>query len=133
MLQAAITRHSGVSAFFAGGVTAYSLHQKVKLLGVDARHARRVNCVSARVAKEMAAGVADLFQTDIGIATTGYAEPSAEHGVASSLAYWAIFFKDTDRWLSGKFEGSGLSRVQVQKGVTSTVLKALREGLINSH
>lgn len=64
---------SGVSDIRAGGVTAYSLEAKVSILGVDPEHAKQVNCVSERVAKEMARGVADLYGVRFGVSTTGYA------------------------------------------------------------
>ena len=49
-LQARIGAISGASAFFRGGVTAYTLEGKVRLLGVDRAHAAKVGCVSRRVA-----------------------------------------------------------------------------------
>ena len=55
-VQARIASVSGASGYFRGGVTAYSIEEKVKLLGVNRAAAKRVNCVSARVAEEMAAG-----------------------------------------------------------------------------
>jgi nicotinamide-nucleotide amidase len=71
-LQARIAAVSGASDYFLGGVTAYSLEQKVKLLGVNRAHAKRVNCVSQRVAVEMAHGVMELFGADLTAATTGW-------------------------------------------------------------
>jgi PncC family amidohydrolase len=80
-VQARVASVSGASGYFLGGVTAYTLTQKVKLLGVDRRHAKAVNCVSARVAEEMALGACGLFGADVGVATTGYAEASPADGV----------------------------------------------------
>lgn len=53
-LQASIAGVSGASSFFQGGITAYTVDQKVQLLGIDRRHADEVDCVSERVAAEMA-------------------------------------------------------------------------------
>ncbi|MFM8337429.1 MAG: CinA family protein [Opitutaceae bacterium] len=89
-LQARITEIPGASGFFLGGVTAYALAQKVALLGVDEAHAAAVNCVSERVAGEMALGVCRLFRADIALATTGYAEPSPADGVADPFAWAAL-------------------------------------------
>ena len=44
-IQALIATVSGASNFFEGGLVAYSLSQKVRLLGVDSDHAEAVNCV----------------------------------------------------------------------------------------
>ena len=55
-VQAQIAGVSGASGYFLGGVTAYSIEEKVRLLGVNRAGAKKVNCVSARVAEEMARG-----------------------------------------------------------------------------
>jgi nicotinamide-nucleotide amidase len=89
-LQARIAAVSGASGYFLGGVTAYSLEQKVKLLGVNRAHARTVDCVSQRVAVEMAAGAARLFGADVAVATTGYAEPAPRRKVRTPHAWWAL-------------------------------------------
>src|SRR5688500_7487656 len=64
-IQARIGSISGASNFFAGGMTAYNIDQKVSLLGIDRAHAERVNCVSMVVAREMAEGVCNKFGTDV--------------------------------------------------------------------
>lgn len=74
-VQANLGMVPGSSAYFRGGMTAYTLGQKVKLLEVDREHAATVGCVSQRVARQMAIGARKLFGSDIGISTTGYAEP----------------------------------------------------------
>jgi len=73
-VQTFLGMHSGSSEFFAGGITAYSLQSKVSCLGVDYDHAEGVNCVSERVASEMAVGGGAIFCADVVLATTGYAE-----------------------------------------------------------
>jgi nicotinamide-nucleotide amidase len=89
-LQQRIGRISGASAFFRGGITAYDRAQKVAQLGVDDAEARATNCVSESVARQMARGVCVLFGAEIGVGTTGYAEPNAEWKVPAPLAYWAV-------------------------------------------
>ena len=89
-LQARIGAISGASEFFLGGVTAYTLDEKVRHLGVDRAEAGAVNSVSARVAEQMARGACVLFGSDLGVATTGYAEPSAEWKVAEPFAWWGL-------------------------------------------
>ena len=63
-LQANIGAISGASGFFLGGMTAYTVDQKVRHLGVRRVAARRVNSVSAGVAGEMSRGVC-LFLADV--------------------------------------------------------------------
>jgi nicotinamide-nucleotide amidase len=127
-VQALIGAVSGASEYFLGGVTAYSLDQKVKLLGVDRRHARAVNCVSARVADEMACGACKLFGSDLAVATTGYAEPSPAAGVAVPFAWWAIAARVRGKIVAvrhGRVECPGEPRTEVQRIVAEAVLAEL--------
>lgn len=129
-VQARVAAVSGASNFFLGGVTAYSLEQKVRLLGVDRAAARKVNCVSARVAEEMAQGVCGLFGADVGVATTGYAEPSPADGVETPFAWWAVARREgrSGRKFSvrhGRVECPGASRTEVQALVAEAALAEL--------
>lgn len=127
-VQAAIGAVSGASEYFLGGVTAYSLDQKVALLGVNRRGAKRVNCVSAEVAQEMARGVCTLFGSDLGVATTGYAEPAPSAGVSAPLAWWAIAHRRRGRFVAvrtGRVECPGEPRVEVQQIVAAAVIAEL--------
>lgn len=127
-VQAAVGAVSGASDYFLGGVTAYSLEQKVKLLGVNRAHARRVNCVSRRVAVEMAFGATQLFGAGIAAATTGYAEPSPADGIKAPMAWWALCHVRRGgraAVVSGQIEMPGATRLQVQERVTAEVLARL--------
>jgi nicotinamide-nucleotide amidase len=133
-VQARIGAVSGASNYFLGGVTAYTLAEKVKLLGVNRAHARRVNCVSQRVVVEMAQGATQLFGADLAVATTGYAEPSAADGVAVPMAWWAIAHRMRGRRnareekfavVSGMIEMPDASRVTAQERVAAEVLAEL--------
>ena len=127
-LQARIGEISGASTFFAGGITAYSLEQKVRQLGVNRAAARKVNCVSVSVADEMARGVCRSFRSDLGVATTGYAEPSPGEGVTEPFAWWALAHRRKGRFIavrSGRVECPGAKRVDVQTMVADAVLAEL--------
>lgn len=135
-LQARVASVSGASNYFMGGIAAYSLDQKVKLLRVDRGHAVAVNCVSAKVAEQMATGVCGLFGADVGVATTGYAEAAPELGVAVPFAWWAVARRGERggvdfRIQSGRVEVEGAERVEVQRRVAERVLeevvRAVRE------
>ncbi|RXK54785.1 CinA family protein [Oleiharenicola lentus] len=123
-VQARLTSVSGASEYFLGGVTAYSLAQKVKLLGVNRVHAKTVDCVSQRVAVEMAAGAAQLFGADLAVATTGYAEPAPAKKVRTPQAWWALCHRHRGAAvvLSGQIEIPGADRVTVQERVAEAVL-----------
>ena len=127
-LQARLGVVSGASEYFLGGLTAYSLDQKVAHLGVNRRAARKVNCVSAAVAEEMAQGVCRLFGSDLGVATTGYAEPSPATGVADPFAWWAVAHRRRGRLVavrSGRIECPGATRVDAQRFVADGALAEL--------
>ena len=129
-VQAAVASVSGASGYFLGGVTAYTLKQKVKLLGVDRKHAQAVNCVSSRVAEEMALGACELFGADVGVATTGYAEAAPTEGVAVPMAWWAVAWRVAGKknefcLRRGRVECPGAKRGDVQAIVAETALAEL--------
>jgi nicotinamide-nucleotide amidase len=126
-VQARIAAVSGASKYFRGGVTAYTLDSKVKLLGVDRAHARRADCVSERVAVEMALGAAEIFAADLAVATTGYAEPNKARGVRHPLAWWAIChrMRGGATIMAGQVELPGAKRVEAQQRVAEEVLRQL--------
>jgi nicotinamide-nucleotide amidase len=127
-LQARIGAISGASDFFVGGVTAYCLEQKVRLLGVDRAEADAVNSVSARVAEQMALGACVLFGSDLGAATTGYAEPSPRWSVEEPFAWWAVAERRRGgdyAVASGRVECPGMGRVEVQERVASAAFDAI--------
>ncbi|HUL55215.1 MAG TPA: CinA family protein [Opitutaceae bacterium] len=131
-LQAAIGTISGASEFFLGGLTAYTIDEKVRHLGVDRAHAEPVNAVSREVAEQMARGACTFFGSDLALATTGYAEPAAARGVLQPLAHWALAHRRADQTLvlrHGLVERPGAARVEMQEAVAAAALQALLEYL----
>ena len=127
-VQARVGEISGASQFFRGGITAYTLEEKVRHLGVNRVAARRVNGVSAEVAAQMARGACDLFASDLGVATTGYAEPAAEAGVPEPFAWWALAHRRRGRIVAvrtGRVECPGATRCDAQQFVADAVLGEL--------
>ena len=78
LLQLAFSLPDGAMNYFQGGITAYNLGQKSRLLLVDPIHADLCNSVSELVAIQMARQVRIHFTSDWGIAITGL--PVAEPG-----------------------------------------------------
>ncbi|MGA2691970.1 MAG: CinA family protein [Opitutaceae bacterium] len=131
-VQAKIGEISGASGFFLGGITAYSLDEKVRHLGIDRAEAEAVNCVSSRVAEQMARGVCRLFGADVGVATTGYAEASAQWNVTVPYGWWALARRRPDGDFavsSGRVDCPGSPRVEVQERVARAALEALAGSL----
>ncbi len=71
-----LTGVEGASDVFAGGIVAYSNEAKVALLGVGTVDIAEHGAVSETVANQLALGVADLLNSDIGVGVTGVAGPS---------------------------------------------------------
>src|SRR3954469_9642540 len=127
-VQARIASVSGSSGYFLGGLTAYTLDQKVKLLGVARAAAKKVDCVSAEVAEQMARGACALFDADVAVATTGYAEPSVADQVTAPFAWWAVAQRGRGGKFSvrhGRVECPGATRTDAQKIVADAALAEL--------
>lgn len=76
LVAAALTAQAGASAFFAGGVVAYSNAQKINWLGVRAATLENYGAVSEEVAREMCDGCfASNRDITAAVATTGVAGP----------------------------------------------------------
>lgn len=70
-----ITSNPGCSAYFKGGVVAYSNEIKNKILKVPEEILKTFGAVSQQVAESMALGVRTELNADYSIATTGIAGP----------------------------------------------------------
>lgn len=70
-----LTNVPGSSAYFLGGVMAYSYDAKEHLLGVPHDTLYDHGAVSEAVARAMARGVRRILGADIGVAVTGIAGP----------------------------------------------------------
>jgi len=127
-LQARIGAISGASQFFLGGLTAYTIAQKVRHLGVDRAKAEQVDAVSPEIAGQMARGACAFFGSDLAIATTGYAEPAPERGVMQPVAFWALAHRCADNTClerQGRIDRPRATRVEMQEAVADVALAAL--------
>lgn len=70
-----ITEIRGSSAYYVGGIVAYSNAVKRSLLDVPQVILASVGAVSEETARAMAAGVRARLDVDVGVATTGIAGP----------------------------------------------------------
>ncbi|MBT2619565.1 MULTISPECIES: CinA family protein [Chryseobacterium] len=75
LLQLAFSQMPSSSLFYNGGITAYTMSEKVKFLNIDKEEAEVYDCVSENIAETMALNVAKSFETDWSIAITGYCTP----------------------------------------------------------
>ena len=89
-----LTNVAGSSAYFTGGINAYSNEVKTGVLGVPAAVIEQHGAVSMECAQAMALRSAELFRTDCAISVTGIAGPgggTAEKPVG--LVYMGIAVK----------------------------------------
>lgn len=90
-LGSMLTEVAGSSAYFSGGIIAYSNQVKIQQLGVLEEFLTEYGAVSAIVARQMAKGVQTKFNTDWSISVTGIAGPSgATENKPVGLVYLAI-------------------------------------------
>ncbi len=79
-LQFELSQMENASQFYKGGLTAFWPEEKIRFLQIDAGEAKRCDCVSENIAQTMALNIAKIFNTNWGIAVTGYATPVEESG-----------------------------------------------------
>jgi CDP-diacylglycerol--glycerol-3-phosphate 3-phosphatidyltransferase len=86
-----ITDQPGSSAYFLGGVIAYSDQVKRDQLGVSQALLQLVGAVSSEVAKAMAEGARSRFGTDLAVGVTGIAGPDSDGSEKpAGLTYVAV-------------------------------------------
>lgn len=125
LLQGAFSQAEDARLFFQGGVTAYNVAQKFRHLGVEPIHAENHNGVSARIAQQMATGVAASFRSHLGIGVVGYAAPVPEKKIDEPYAFYSIYeggqLLDTAR-----IEGYDAQPLELQLYYVTEILKSLR-------
>jgi len=76
LLAHTLTNISGSSEYFDRGVISYSNQSKINLLEVTENTLKKYGAVSEQTAREMAIGIKEKANVDIGISTTGIAGPT---------------------------------------------------------
>jgi nicotinamide-nucleotide amidase len=75
LLAARLTDRAGSSAYFLGGIVAYSDAAKISSVGVDAALIEQYGAVSTQVADALAAGATARLGASVGVGITGIAGP----------------------------------------------------------
>lgn len=89
-ISSSLVNISGISKIYKGGITVYSLESKIRLLNIPENKVNESNGISQFVSEEMAKNVCNLFNTNIGLSTTGYAEKYEEN---NTCAYISLYTK----------------------------------------
>ncbi|HET6311236.1 MAG TPA: CDP-diacylglycerol--glycerol-3-phosphate 3-phosphatidyltransferase [Candidatus Nitrosotalea sp.] len=110
MVGGLITDQPGSSAYFLGGVIAYSDQVKRDQLGVSSALLERVGAVSSEVAKAMAEGARSRFGTDLAVGVTGIAGPDSDgSNKPVGLTYIAVASANGTRARELRFSGDRAS------------------------
>ncbi len=122
-----LTNVSGSSAYFVGGVVAYSNQVKERVLGVSGETLSVHGAVSEETARELARRARRLFSTDVAISSTGIAGPiggTPEKPVG--LVYVALAAQDVERCERHLWRGD---RLENKRRTAEAALEMLRQYL----
>ncbi len=125
-----LTQVPGSSAYFLGGVIAYSNSAKIGLLGVQPETLERHGAVSEPVALEMARGARRALGAEVAVAVTGIAGPGgASPGKPVGLTWLAVVTPEVElsrrhRWRGDRAQNKDRSA----HAALALLLQALREG-----
>lgn len=120
-LAQTLAKAPDAAAWFAGGVVAYTLATKHRVLGVP-----EGPVVTAPTARRMAEAVRELTGADVAVAVTGVGGPGDEEGQPAGTVFLAIVAVDSTRVTEFAFEGDPASVVEQTVAAT---LHALRVDL----
>ena len=122
-----ITDHAGASAYFMGGVVAYSNAAKTQTLAVDPKTIEERGAVSEEVVLAMAEGVADRFGADASIAVTGIAGPEGGSEAKPVGTVW--YAARVDGEATAKREVFGWDRTQIRERAAQAAMTLLLRSL----
>lgn len=123
-----LTQLGGSSAYFKGGVLAYTEKLKVEWVGVPAALIAGHGVVSEEVAVAMAEGVREKTETTFGIGITGFAGPGGgTEANPVGTVYIALAHQDKET-LCVRLSSSG-DRDEVREDATMVALCLLRDSL----
>ncbi|MBN8562542.1 MAG: competence/damage-inducible protein A [Leptolyngbya sp. UWPOB_LEPTO1] len=125
-----LTRASGSSAYFWGGIISYDNSVKEKMLGVDPSAIAEQGAVSAIVAEQMAMGVRTQLNTTWGVSITGVAGP--EGGTdAKPVGLVYIGLANAEGATSQPYQFGDRGREWVRQVSACSALDQLRRRLLN--
>lgn len=120
MVTAHITDVAGASAYFLGGIVAYSNEVKHRLLAVSTCTLKEYGAVSAETALEMARGARERLRVDVAVSVTGIAGPTgALPGKPIGLTYIGLAGPDSE--LARKYLWQGDRRANRESSVRAAL------------
>ncbi len=120
-----IVAKSGASAYFKGGIVAYSNQAKAEILGVDSNLIEKYGAVSRQVVLAMARGASKIFKAEYAVSTSGIAGPLGGTSKKPVGLVW-IAVKTPKKLTAKKFIFKG-TRAQIIRQATDTALALLEK------
>lgn len=103
MIAQLITSVPGCSDYYKGSIVSYARSVKEKMVGVSQETIDSFTVVSEEVALEMAKGVREKLETDLGISTTGVAGPSLGEDGKEVGTVWMAIADEKKTWTKKYF------------------------------
>lgn len=122
-IASALTKTPGASAYFSGGIVAYSNQAKEQVLLVSPSLIKRYGAVSSQTAVAMAEHVQNRFKTTLGLGITGIAGPTGGSPKKPiGLVYTAMYMPNRSKVWGDCFIGD---RWQIQDRAAKKALEYL--------
>ncbi|MFT3739016.1 MAG: competence/damage-inducible protein A [Breznakibacter sp.] len=122
-----ITSVPGASAYFKGGVVAYSNQIKTNILGVSVSDLEQYGAVSQQVAEAMAKGALQLMDTDWAVATTGIAGPTGGSETKPVGTVWIAVAGRNGTMVAERFNFGQFRDRNIARAVDSALVMLLKE------
>jgi nicotinamide-nucleotide amidase len=122
-----LTNEAGSSAWYQGGIVAYSNDLKIKVLGVDNGLLDKHGAVSSECVLSMAKGVQNLTGSQVGLAVSGIAGPGGgtlEKPVGTVYIGWSVL--NEAWWEKNLFQGT---RTEIKVLTAKRALERLWDNL----
>ena len=135
----------GASSYFKGGIVAYSILSKKEILGIDTEYAEANNFANPFTTLEMAKSVAKMFNSRIGIATTGYSLPrfrpaniernECELNITKPYAYITLYDRFTNQEITVReeFNYSARENDTIQRAMIQSKIALLATSMYKKH
>lgn len=131
-LQAAFSLAKEATEFFQGGLTLYNNGQKARHVHIDPIAGERTNCVSEKIAQDMATGACRFFTSDWGLGITGYAAPVPAWNIRNKLFAWFAIAYHNEVVVTEKIESTRMPMEKVQQLYVRVVVSRLADYLVKT-
>lgn len=121
-----LTSLSGSSAYFVGGIVAYSNELKQTILGVSEQTLKEKGAVSPEIAEEMLTGVLELTKSDFAISVTGIAGPTGGTVEKPVGTIWAAIGGRERKPYVWQVPARGNREMIIQRSVNAVLFALLR-------